>query len=243
MARSAKIIFIGLISISVGCAGPLNMPAPSPVPDLINAAHRGDAPKVEALLTEGADVNTRDQRGSTALIAASASPQIEREVVQALLAKGADVNAKVNDGTTALMMASSRGHREIVQALLAKGAEVNARANNGMSVLMFAVSSPSSPPREVIQALLAGGADVNTKANDGETALLVASAQGYLDVVQALLAKGADVRLYPRMVSATCVSHSGRPLLASSATSAASSVPRKTRFPNTATPRLKGFDP
>ena len=42
-------------------------------------------------------------------------------------------------------------------------------------------------------------------------------------------------------MSATCVSHSASPVLASMATSAASSVPTNSRWPSTATPRLKGL--
>ena len=42
-------------------------------------------------------------------------------------------------------------------------------------------------------------------------------------------------------MSATCVSQSGSPVRASSATSAASSVPTNTRCPSTATPRLNGL--
>ena len=110
-----------------------------PAEELINAASRGDAAAVQALLAKGAGVNAKDDVGATALIDASYNGHLE--VVQALLAKGAEIDAKMNDGATALMLASQYGHLDVVQALLAKGADVNANAAiNGATALMLAAS-------------------------------------------------------------------------------------------------------
>jgi len=100
--------------------------------DVLDAAERGDAAAVQALLDRGADANTKG-----ALILASQNGH--RAVVEQVLAKGADVNARASsDGTTALMMAAFQSHCEVVQDLIAKGAEVNARANNGAAALAAA---------------------------------------------------------------------------------------------------------
>src|SRR5208337_5502443 len=107
--------------------------------DLWQAAKRGDLPEIKSLLDKGAEVNAKNDNGSTALMAASL--QGHPEIVQALLAKGAEVNAKNNNGSTALMAACLQGHREIVEALLAKGAEVNVKNNNGSTALMAASSN------------------------------------------------------------------------------------------------------
>lgn len=136
----------------------------TPWQDLINAAYKGDLPRLKALLDIGADVNARmangSTNGSTVLMVASLTG--DREIVQALLDKGADVNATNNSGFTALMMASQEGRLEVVRALLDKGADVNAKTKN------------------------------ETK-NDPMTALILASMKGRLEVVRALLGKGADV--------------------------------------------------
>src|SRR5690348_17263257 len=57
--------------------------------ELMDAAAKGDLGKVRDLLAKGADVNARDQSGSTALMSAA-----NAAVAEALIAKGADVNAK-----------------------------------------------------------------------------------------------------------------------------------------------------
>jgi ankyrin repeat protein len=182
--------------------------------DLIDAAGRGDAAAVQALLAKGTDVNAKDSNGRTALIEASLyNDNSHVEVVRALLAKGADVNAKDRSGTTALIEASRRksprtahgdparssgyahkGNLQVVQALLAKGADVNAKGRNATTAL---IAASQGGFLEVVQALLANGADVNAKDSDGTTALMMASSfnGGFLDVVQALLAKGADVNV------------------------------------------------
>lgn len=45
--------------------------AAGPSEDLISAADRGDAPRVQALLARGTDVNARAKNGATALMLAS----------------------------------------------------------------------------------------------------------------------------------------------------------------------------
>jgi len=60
--------------------------------DLINAAEKGDLPRVKELITNGAAVNAKTKYGMTALMMASLNGRLE--VVPALLAKGAVVNAK-----------------------------------------------------------------------------------------------------------------------------------------------------
>jgi hypothetical protein len=71
---------------------------------------------VKALLEHGADVNTRNNDGCTALILAASSGEIE--IVRALLSKGADVSARLTQtGKTALMLAKEKGYSEIIQLL------------------------------------------------------------------------------------------------------------------------------
>jgi len=67
---------------------------PATASSLIEAASMGDTEKVQTLLAQGADVNARDNDGSTALMAAVTYGHID--IVHALLAKGADVNARHN---------------------------------------------------------------------------------------------------------------------------------------------------
>ena len=82
---------------------------------------------VKLLLAHGADVNTRDKDGKSALMKVCMLPKKDEEVemVKLFLDRGADVNAKDNMGNTALTMASMLDHLEVAKLLLAKGADVN----------------------------------------------------------------------------------------------------------------------
>jgi len=75
--------------------------AAAPDGQLLEAIHQGDVHSVKAALKAGADPNTRDDLGSTALMHAGAYCPVQ--CMQVLIAAGADVNAASNDGFTALM--------------------------------------------------------------------------------------------------------------------------------------------
>jgi ankyrin repeat protein len=76
---------------------------------------------VKILLDKGADVNTKDNYGSTALMMASRDGRIE--VVKLLLSKKADANAKDEDGDTALIKATNEGNTEMMDLLKSHGAK------------------------------------------------------------------------------------------------------------------------
>jgi len=88
----------------------------------------GDYRGVQLLLDNGANVETRDEEGYTALINASLTNSAD--IVRLLLSKGANVNVSSNltvNGkearVTPLMIAKSRRHQEIVKLLADAGAK------------------------------------------------------------------------------------------------------------------------
>jgi hypothetical protein len=103
---------------------------------LIDACRVGDSKKVNVLLTEGADIEAKDNYSCTALMRASHNGHVE--VVKALLDVGADTEAKTTVGFTALMRASENGHLEIVKALLKAGAAIDHQTNNDRTALSIA---------------------------------------------------------------------------------------------------------
>jgi ankyrin repeat protein len=82
-----------------------------------DAAKTGDKAKVEALLSQGVDVNVKDSYGATPLH--WAAYQGHKDVVKLLLAKGADVNAESEDGTIPLELATDNDHKGVIELLLA----------------------------------------------------------------------------------------------------------------------------
>src|SRR6185503_13995583 len=86
---------------------------------LFEAARKGDAAAVTALLDKGADVNAKFRYGTTALFKASERGNVE--VVKVLLARGADVSVKDTFySATAMTWALQNKHLEVVRALIEK---------------------------------------------------------------------------------------------------------------------------
>ena len=75
---------------------------------------------LRVLLDSGADMNSRDDNGNTALIDAACARYTE--AVKLFLDRGADVNARSTEGGTALDCAKERDAREIVRILRRHGA-------------------------------------------------------------------------------------------------------------------------
>ena len=117
MNRFRRILSVWWVILVVGCAATVA----GPRRDLLNAAYRGDATAVHALLAKGADVNAKGYYGETALIAASEYGPLE--VVQALLDQRADVNAKTRDGRIASDLAIKAGYADIGALLMRAGAK------------------------------------------------------------------------------------------------------------------------
>ena len=101
------------------------------------------------LLDAGADPNTTDGEGRTALMLAAASDDFPEDAVQALIARGADVNAKSASGETALSMARLRGDTRIVRLLTQAGAQ-DARPREAAP----ANFSPAVSPRAAVERSL-----------------------------------------------------------------------------------------
>src|SRR5215475_3008992 len=155
---------------------------------LHHAAGFGPLDNLQSLIDRGADVNSKNRRGSTPLHWA-----IHDEAkVRLLLAKGANVNARQAQGRTPLYLAAMLGNGvPTLRLLLSKGADPNLVAVNGQTPLMMAARLNV----EAVQLLIEKGADVNTKDGAGETALMSACAGGDARAVQLLIEKGADVKV------------------------------------------------
>ena len=87
---------------------------------LFRAVIEGNTDMVKSLVSSpGADVNARDERGSTPLL--EAARYGHEDIARVLIAAGADVKAKDKDGKTALMLAVQGDHEEVVRVLKQAG--------------------------------------------------------------------------------------------------------------------------
>jgi ankyrin repeat protein len=132
-----------------------------------------------ALIKAGADPNQPFPHGTTALMEASRSGNVE--TIQMLLDHGADVNAKETlRGTTALMWAANEGHAAAVQLLVRRGADFAARSYPAARARGTFRPSKAADPRKAIAALAAAIAkaeaspDLNALNSIGQPAAVTA---------------------------------------------------------------------
>ncbi|HZS44637.1 MAG TPA: ankyrin repeat domain-containing protein [Blastocatellia bacterium] len=135
-------------------------------PALLGITDNTSVDLVEELLTDGADVNIKDWRGDSAIIAASYSKNLP--VILKLIQLGANPNDRDSGNRTPLMYAASRGQLDIIKALIAAGADPNSQDTDGKTALGMSFFEEN---KEITKALLDAGANPNLKENDGEEAL------------------------------------------------------------------------
>ncbi len=82
---------------------------------LIDAAKNGDIGKVKESITNGANVDARDENGKTALYWAARRGQID--VAKVLIAKGVNVNVKDKNNETAVEIAIRCGYHQIAELI------------------------------------------------------------------------------------------------------------------------------
>jgi ankyrin repeat protein len=153
------------------------------------ARSSGQGEAVRVLIEAGADPNTANEVGETALMGAAFWGHLG--AVQTLLEAGAEVDVKSDDGITAILQAASRGSSNVVRALLEAGADPEARNEDDVSALERAVCNGHA---ESVQALIAGGADANAQNSNGQTSLTVAIRHDPIaDMVSALVGDDDDM--------------------------------------------------
>ncbi len=159
---------------------------------VVEAAMSGNREAVRALLKDGADVNTAQADGMTALHWAAQKGDVD--LAKVLLYASANVRATTRiGGYTPLLIASRNGDAAMIRTLVEGGADANNQTTNGTTALMLASAAGKA---DAVKVLLEKGANVNAKENvKGETALTFAAAYGRADVVRELIAHQADVSM------------------------------------------------
>ncbi|CAG0888412.1 unnamed protein product [Cyprideis torosa] len=178
------------------------------------ACAANDREEVSRLIAKGADIDTGNVDGLTALHQACIDDNLE--MVEFLVASGADINRGDNEGWTPLHATASCGFLSIARFLIESGARVDAANNDGdlpldvadspemQSFLQNEIDRRGIDPDEARhfeerqmlsdanQWLNAGVFMDSPHPETGATALHVAAAKGYLEVIRVLLLGGAD---------------------------------------------------
>ena len=155
---------------------------------LISAARHERKEMVELLLKYGANPNSGDVYGKTALHWAS---ELGFKIIaETLLAHKLNVNARDGNGRNPLRLAAEKGFKSLAELLVAHGAEINSRDNEGYTPLHAAASMGN---KAIVEWLLASKADINAAGNDGVTPLISAVRSSRLEIAKTLLARGADI--------------------------------------------------
>ncbi|MBM4134593.1 MAG: peptidase C14 [Nitrospira sp.] len=161
---------LGVALLANGCLSPLHQ-----------AAGRGDAQAVRALLDQGADVNEQiSWNVGTPLH--EAARQGKTEVMTLLLDRGADINAKAPLGNnTPLYWAIACGQEKAAKLLLDRGADVNAKGHD--APLHAAAWYGHS---QIARLLLERGARPDETSAAGETPAFIARFMGHMALAQLL---------------------------------------------------------
>jgi ankyrin repeat protein len=188
ISRNARRTVLVALYVVVGLCGvgPLAIAADAPLPD---AAEKADWRRVRALVDGGADANTAQVNGTTALHWAAYHDHLE--TAKLLLAVGAGAKTENRYGVAPLSLACTNGNAELAGALLVAGADPNTALRGGETVLMTAARTGRV---ETVQALLDAGASLDATDRQGQTALMWAAADGHAAVAALLIEAGADVR-------------------------------------------------
>lgn len=181
-------------------------------PQLVLAIQKGDVARLKTFIDKGFDVNARDKKGDTALMAAALVGQLA--VVKFLLDRGADPNTQGDRGWTALELAAGQSNADVVTALKERGAQVTLAAAAALGdlgrVKRFTEEGTGSDATakqraltyaaanghlHVSRHLLADGASVCSTDAFSNSALMLAAERGHTAIVKLLIEKGADTQV------------------------------------------------
>jgi len=176
---------------------------------LCKAIDRNNLKKIDRLVTEGVDVNTKGKDNMTPLLWAFGRNRLEP--FKKLLEHGADPNVKVTSnfntehpnypfyaigrGDTVLLLAAQTGKPDYLKYIMQHGGDPNVIGAefHRNSLLMIVVRYRSTNQKECIQILMDAGADLDYRSVGGHAVLTALEAAGsQYDVMLQLLEAGAS---------------------------------------------------
>ncbi|KAK8012874.1 hypothetical protein PG991_010249 [Apiospora marii] len=145
----------------------------------IAAVALGSLEAIDLLLGMGADINTRDHRSDSPLLATIQYCNMDTlKIVTHLIANGASIEQRGDNNLTPLMVACSRGLPHLVAKLLEAEADTSVIDHQFRSLLHIAASAQqrnNSDHCRIFAILLQQGLDIHSLKGDGWSALHLAS--------------------------------------------------------------------
>jgi ankyrin repeat protein len=155
---------------------------------LLDACLEGNISEVRYLLRNGHHIESKDNKGITALHYAIMGGHLD--IVELLISRGANKEAKDHRGQTPLHSSCNKKEYDIAKLLVNKGADINARETRGGFTPLQIVCSENN--LEMVKFLVERGANKEVSDNDGYTPLLLMSAYGYVNIARYLIQQGAN---------------------------------------------------
>jgi ankyrin repeat protein len=157
---------------------------------LLNSYYLDSLTKLEmnVLVSAGANVNTKNEYGSTPLIEAAISSG-SLKAIKVLISKGANPNIANDYGFTPLhyvSMFNSKDHEEKARILLDGGAKINLKDKKGNTPLH---SAALNGRLNLAKLFLDRNANPYAKNNIGDTPIHMAVKNNYLDIAELLFDK------------------------------------------------------
>ena len=163
---------------------------------LLFSTRIGDFEQVKRAIEDGADINTCNVNGVTALHMSSIAGYVKITDYLTDPQRRANLDAEdMNHGTPLhyAVMNDSQNHREAINILIKKGANYSISPDGDFSFFHKAAHRGYD---EIITVILKNITDINENSNpSGATALHAAAMMGQLKVVYLLLNAGADVSI------------------------------------------------
>jgi ankyrin repeat protein len=149
-----------------------------------NASVESDV--LEILLSNGADINIRDNNGDPVINRLAAS--VSEECFKLLLTHGLDVEMRSEDGKTLLHHVAELGLAAQVRMLLEKGVNPVVENEQKRQPIQYAAYTNE----ETVQALLDYAAEVDITSSEWPSPVVLAATYGKHQVLKLLLDHGAD---------------------------------------------------
>jgi ankyrin repeat protein len=143
---------------------------------------------VRELIAAGANLDTVDAIGYTALMMATLNGKFE--MVELLVEAGANLDVASISGNTALIIATDTGNFEIAELLVDAGANLDMVNENGDTALLKATNKGTL---SIFELLVDEGANLDVVDQFGETALIIATSKRHVTMAELLVDAGPNL--------------------------------------------------